>query len=872
MSYIDFIIIFIFLLIALTIGFRTALRVNTLSDYILYYKKYNYGLIGLSLSMVIFGSGTILGTFQSTCKEGIIYAVASFGYVINSLITAKFIVPKIDTRFSGLYTAPDILNLFYGKIAEKLSAIIGIIFDIGAASTQLVVLGHLISNFFEIQYVIAVLLSTTVVLLYSCTGGIRAITILDAIKCFLMLIFIPILANYTTNKAGGILEVLNNTSSNNLTIFDHKEFLKYLTLFIFFMLPTHMLQPIVVQRLLLIDNPLIAKKSMYIYGLVRSALIWIISIMALSSLLLPQSYNFFDLIKNLLPPVLQGLTVTTILIIVMCKTDAHLNSSGLIVTKNILNKFSIFNNLATIRLSTFFIGAISCAIAIMDYSIINVIVFIESIWSCYIGIPLIAGILGLRVSDRIMQKYIYYISPPFILSCLFFSYLTPLITTTIGIFMFGMLCTTQKYKNFTQIKIKLTSYFNAETYTLLIKNLKYLVKYILAYSSKAVEHNGADYFAFSIFFCITYTFPYFMWDFTQQNIWLILSLRVLVIVLCLLLLLKPYWPKNTHTLFPHYWHITLILTLPFSNFFILILEHWSNICIINSVLSLFFLALLTDWLSFLILSMLGIILSFTAHYFIKGYIDFSSNIATNYLLIYTFLFSFLIIFIFTRRRQIAFEQKVKIAELFGGTIAHEMRTYLLTIKNFTDAVISQNIYSSKMFLKIEKVIKKSSSFIDTLLKNIKGPEIKKTFSPHSIFETVEYSINNYPLSKEYKKIIVNNINYDFTYLGDREMIAHVIYNLINNSLFYITSRKDLNILIHTEQSIRFNYLIFRDNGPGIPKINIDNIFQSFYSKNKKGTGLGLSFCKVSMNLIKGDITCNSTEGQFTEFILRFPIV
>ena len=872
MSSIDFIIIFIFILIALSIGFRTALKVKTLNDYILYYKKYNYGLIGISLSMVIFGSGTILGTFQSTCKEGIIYAVASFGYVINSLITAKFIIPKIDIRFSGLYTAPDILNLFYGKISEKLSAIIAIIFDIGAASTQLVVLGHLISNFLEIDYATAVLLSTTVILLYSCTGGIRAITILDAIKCFLMLIFIPILANYTTNKAGGILEVLNNTSDNNFTIFDHKDFLKYLTLFIFFMLPTHMLQPIVVQRLLLIDNPLVAKKSMYIYGLVRSALIWIISIMALSSLLLPQSYNFFDLIKNLLPPVLQGFTVTTVLVIVMCKADAHLNSSGLIMTKNILNKFNIFNNLATIRLSTFFIGVISSSIAIMDYSIINVIVFIESIWSCYIGIPLITGILGFKVSYRILQKYVYFISPPFILSCLFFSYLTPLITTTVGIFIFGTLYITQKYKSFAQIKIKLIRYLNTKTSTLFIQKLKYLVKYILTYSSKAVEQNGADYFAFSIFFCITYTFPYFMWDFTQQNIWLILSLRILVIILCLLLLLKPYWPKNLHNIFPHYWHITLILTLPFSNFFILIIEHWSNICIINSVLSLFFLAFLTDWLSFLILSVLGIILSFTVYYLIKGHIDFSNNIATNYLLIYTFLFSFLIIFIFTKRRQIAFEQKVKIAELFGGAIAHEMRTYLLTIKNFTDPAISQNLYSTNMFLKIEKVIKKSSSFIDTLLKNIKGPKIKKTLSLYSIFDTVEYSINNYPLSKENKKIIVNNINYDFTYLGDREMIAHVIYNLINNSLFYITSRKDLNILIRTEQSIRFNYLIFRDNGPGISKINIDSIFQSFYSENKKGTGLGLSFCKVSMNLIKGDITCNSTEGQFTEFLLKFPIV
>ena len=44
----------------------------------------------------------------------------------------------------------------------------------------------------------------------------------------------------------------------------------------------------------------------------------------------------------------------------------------------------------------------------------------------------------------------------------------------------------------------------------------------------------------------------------------------------------------------------------------------------------------------------------------------------------------------------------------------------------------------------------------------------------------------------------------------------------------------------------------------------------FALDSKKGSGLGLSFCKLSMQLIGGDIVCDSIEGSYTEFILQFP--
>jgi signal transduction histidine kinase len=92
---------------------------------------------------------------------------------------------------------------------------------------------------------------------------------------------------------------------------------------------------------------------------------------------------------------------------------------------------------------------------------------------------------------------------------------------------------------------------------------------------------------------------------------------------------------------------------------------------------------------------------------------------------------------------------------------------------------------------------------------------------------------------------------------------------MNNSIYYFSSLQNLQIKIWTEISDKYNFVYFEDNGPGINKNDIAQIFNKFYSKSKKGSGLGLSYCKLSMNMLKGDIICESVEGYYTRFILKF---
>jgi hypothetical protein len=59
---------------------------------------------------------------------------------------------------------------------------------------------------------------------------------------------------------------------------------------------------------------------------------------------------------------------------------------------------------------------------------------------------------------------------------------------------------------------------------------------------------------------------------------------------------------------------------------------------------------------------------------------------------------------------------------------------------------------------------------------------------------------------------------------------------------------------------------------GISSSQLARLFKHFYTTTFMGTGIGLSFCKLVMNRFGGNIRCESIEGQYTKFILSFPVV
>ncbi len=119
---------------------------------------------------------------------------------------------------------------------------------------------------------------------------------------------------------------------------------------------------------------------------------------------------------------------------------------------------------------------------------------------------------------------------------------------------------------------------------------------------------------------------------------------------------------------------------------------------------------------------------------------------------------------------------------------------------------------------------------------------------------------------------VQNILY---YDGDRVLLYSLFQNLIDNAYKY--SPIDKKILQIKVKRVKDQLAIyFIDKGIGIPKGEIDNVFNKFYrienQFNQQGSvGIGLAFCKEVVKFMKGDISVKSELGQGSEFRIILPI-
>ncbi len=108
--------------------------------------------------------------------------------------------------------------------------------------------------------------------------------------------------------------------------------------------------------------------------------------------------------------------------------------------------------------------------------------------------------------------------------------------------------------------------------------------------------------------------------------------------------------------------------------------------------------------------------------------------------------------------------------------------------------------------------------------------------------------------------------------GDRGKLEQVFFNLCNNA---IGAMKDGGQLEITAARINENAISISiaDNGPGIPKSDMEHIFDPFfYSKARHdGTGVGLAVTYALVQEIGGTISVESQVGKGTSFNIKVPL-
>jgi len=105
----------------------------------------------------------------------------------------------------------------------------------------------------------------------------------------------------------------------------------------------------------------------------------------------------------------------------------------------------------------------------------------------------------------------------------------------------------------------------------------------------------------------------------------------------------------------------------------------------------------------------------------------------------------------------------------------------------------------------------------------------------------------------------------------RGEIRQVLFNLLANSIDAIKQSGTIHLSVEDATRNDMNGCVVEvsDNGEGIPKENLDKIFQPFFTTKKDvGTGLGLWVCREIIRKHGGSIHVQSEKGttKFTVFL------
>lgn len=107
----------------------------------------------------------------------------------------------------------------------------------------------------------------------------------------------------------------------------------------------------------------------------------------------------------------------------------------------------------------------------------------------------------------------------------------------------------------------------------------------------------------------------------------------------------------------------------------------------------------------------------------------------------------------------------------------------------------------------------------------------------------------------------------------RKNLRSVMLNLITNSLKYSDPSRISKISIKTEKKNDFIILTINDNGIGIKKDEVDNIFKKYNRANSvaDGTGIGLYLIRKIINASGGKIEVECEDGKGCTFAVYFKI-
>jgi signal transduction histidine kinase len=209
------------------------------------------------------------------------------------------------------------------------------------------------------------------------------------------------------------------------------------------------------------------------------------------------------------------------------------------------------------------------------------------------------------------------------------------------------------------------------------------------------------------------------------------------------------------------------------------------------------------------------------------------------------------------------------------SMLHELNNIMLIVQCDTTAVLElipkTNTGSSEIIDELLIYSKRMAELVRSIMlfSKERKPDLKQINLKKLIIDLVK------PLQRKFEEhqiIFIDDSLPDgeFEANADKHLLIEAVLNLIKNAVEATPKSGKITISL-TKAGANFICISIRDTGCGIPKENLEKIFEPNFSTKRMGHGIGLANVKKTIEAHKGFIRVKSQDGDGTEFFVFIPV-
>ena len=206
------------------------------------------------------------------------------------------------------------------------------------------------------------------------------------------------------------------------------------------------------------------------------------------------------------------------------------------------------------------------------------------------------------------------------------------------------------------------------------------------------------------------------------------------------------------------------------------------------------------------------------------------------------------------------------AQLFSVYLSKDVNSINIDKLNEYTNYMKQNCYRLlRLVNNIIDISKIDSNFMELNLKNQNIVQVAE-----------EITLSTIPYVQAMSRTIVFDTDIEEKIMAlDEEKLERILLNLISNATKFTRPGDTIEVGVYDKDD--HVILSVKDNGIGIPKDKLSQIFERFkqvdplLSRAHEGSGIGLAIVKSLVEMHEGTINVKSKHQEFTEFIISFPV-